>query len=70
MKNLYPLTLRIATDFASAVFAGWLIGYTIDYLFNLKPWCMVIFIFLGIIAGGLNTYRFVMKQVEKLQADD
>lgn len=64
MNNLYTIATRISTDFASAVLVGWLIGYSIDHLLNTKPWCMVIFIFLGIIAGGLNTYRFVKNQIK------
>lgn len=70
MKDLYQLTSRVSTDFAAAVFIGWLIGYGLDYFFKTAPWCMVVFIFLGIIAGGLNVCRFVVKRIESSQKDD
>lgn len=55
--NLYQLAIRISTDFASAVFVSGIIGYMIDRFFGCQPWAFIVFVFLGIIAGGRIVYR-------------
>jgi ATP synthase protein I len=56
--------MRIVTDLAAAIFVGFMIGYGIDELANTKPIFMLIFLFIGIIAGFLNVYRSVTKDAD------
>lgn len=45
---------RAGSEFLASVLAGAIIGYGIDWYFNLQPWGMIIFIILGFVSG---TYR-------------
>lgn len=60
----HSLAMRIVTDLAAAIFVGFCIGYGIDELANTKPIFMLIFLFIGIIAGFLNVYRSVTKDTQ------
>ena len=50
---------RIGTELISGVIVGGAIGYLLDKLFSLQPILLIVFLFLGGIAGFLNVYRFV-----------
>ena len=50
---------RIGTELISGVIIGGAIGYLLDKLFSLQPILLIVFLFLGGIAGFLNVYRFV-----------
>ena len=48
---------RLGSEFISGVLVGGLIGYTIDEVFGISPWGLIIFILLGFLAGMLNMLR-------------
>ena len=55
-----------AKELISGVIVGAGIGYLLDILFGTRPLLLIIFLFLGGVAGFLNVYRFV-KSMEKEQ---
>ena len=57
---------RIGAELISGVIIGAGIGYLLDNWFGTRPLLLIIFLFLGSIAGFLNVYRFV-KSTEKEQ---
>lgn len=60
----HSIAMRVVTDLAAAIFVGFCIGYGIDELAGTKPIFMLVFLFIGIIAGFLNVYRSVTKDNE------
>ncbi|TPW31014.1 F0F1 ATP synthase assembly protein [Martelella alba] len=65
--------LKLSSEFISAVFVGFMIGYLLDRFAGTGPWGMVIFILLGFVAGVLNVLRAigVVRQPEdRLDGDD
>jgi len=54
------LALRCGADLISGLAVGVAIGYALDtYVFETKPWLMVLFFFLGAAAGLMNVFRTV-----------
>lgn len=54
------LALRCGVDLISGLGVGVAIGYSLDnYVFDTKPWLMVLFFFLGAAAGLMNVLRTV-----------
>jgi ATP synthase protein I len=71
-KNLYndkepPSSIgtafKLSTELVSAVVVGTIIGYILDTTFGTKPWLILIFFFVGVIAGIVN----VIKSAKKMQ---
>ena len=59
-KNLYdknnnpsPIgtAFKLSTEFVSAVVVGTIIGFFFDKIFGTKPWFILIFFFVGVVAG-------------------
>ncbi len=50
---------RVGSELLSGVLVGAGVGYLLDSVTGLRPWLMVVFLFLGGAAGVLNVYRFV-----------
>ena len=48
---------KISTEFVAAVVVGATIGFILDNLFGTKPWLIIIFFIIGVIAGMLNVIR-------------
>ena len=48
---------KISTEFVAAVVVGSTIGFILDNLFGTKPWLIIIFFIIGVIAGMLNVIR-------------
>ena len=48
---------KLGTELVSAVAIGTIIGFILDSWFDTKPWLIIIFFFLGAIAGMLNVIR-------------
>ena len=48
---------KLGTELVSAVVVGTIIGFILDSWFDTKPWLIIIFFFLGAIAGMLNVIR-------------
>ena len=48
---------RLGTELVAAVVVGTIIGFILDNWFDTKPWFIIIFFFIGVIAGMLNVIR-------------
>ena len=55
---------KLGTEFVAAVVVGTIIGFILDTWFDTKPWLIIIFFFLGAIAGMLNVIR-TAKRMQK-----
>jgi ATP synthase protein I len=56
---------KLGTDLVAAVAVGTIIGFILDSWFDTKPWLIIIFFFLGAIAGILNVIRTANRMQEK-----
>ena len=54
---------KLSTELVSAVAVGTIIGFILDKTFGTKPWLILIFFFVGVIAGIMN----VIKSAKKMQ---
>ena len=54
---------KLSTELVSAVVVGTIIGCILDKSFGTKPWLILIFFFVGVIAGIMN----VIKSAKNLQ---
>ena len=48
---------KMSTELVSAVAVGTIIGFILDNTFGTKPWLILIFFFVGVIAGITNVIR-------------
>ena len=48
---------RLGTELVAAVVVGTIIGFILDNWFDTKPWLIITFFFLGVLAGMLNVIR-------------
>jgi ATP synthase protein I len=71
-KNLYKdkeqsssigTAFKMSTELVSAVAVGTIIGFILDKTFGTKPWLILIFFFVGAIAGIVN----VIKSAKNMQ---
>ena len=66
-KNLSSSPLgsafKLSTELVSAVAVGTIIGFILDKTFGSKPWLILIFFFVGVIAGITN----VIKSAKNMQ---
>ena len=71
-KNLYNdkdrsssigSAFKMSTELISAVAVGTIIGFILDNTFGTKPWLILIFFFVGVIAGITN----VIKSAKNMQ---
>ena len=71
-KNLYnnknnpsPIgtAFKLSTELVAAVAVGTIIGFILDKTFGTKPWLILIFFFVGVIAGITN----VIKSAKNMQ---
>ena len=54
---------KLGTELVAAVGVGTIIGFILDKWFGTKPWLILLFFFVGVIAGIMN----VIKSAKKLQ---
>ncbi len=54
---------KLSTELVSAVAIGTIIGFILDKTFGTKPWLILIFFFIGVIAGIMN----VIKSAKNMQ---
>ena len=54
---------KMSTELVAAVVVGTIIGFILDEWFGTKPWLILIFFFVGVIAGIMN----VIKSAKKMQ---
>ncbi len=57
---------RLGTELVAAVVVGTIIGFILDNLFGTKPWFIILFFFVGVVAGIVNVIR-VAKNMQKKQ---
>ena len=62
-KSGMGLAFKMSTELVSAVLVGTIIGFILDNWFGTKPWLILIFFFVGVIAGIMN----VVKSAKKMQ---
>ena len=55
---------KMSTEMVAAVVVGTIIGFILDNWFGTKPWLILIFFFVGVIAGILN----VVKSAKRMQS--
>ena len=48
---------KLSTEWVSAVAVGTIIGFILDKTFGTKPWLILIFFFVGVIAGIVNVFK-------------
>ena len=54
---------KLSTELVSAVAVGTIIGFILDKTFGTKPWLILIFFFVGVVAGIIN----VIKSAKNMQ---
>ena len=54
---------KLSSELVSAVVVGTIIGFILDKTFGTKPWLILIFFFVGVIAGITN----VIKSAKNMQ---
>ena len=62
------MALKLSTEMVAAVLVGTIIGYILDSWFDSKPWLIIIFFFVGVVAGISNvirTAKLMQKNVSK-----
>ena len=52
---------KLSTELVSAVAVGTIIGFILDKTFGTKPWLILIFFFIGVVAGIMNVIRSAKK---------
>ena len=52
---------KMSTELVSAVAVGTIIGFILDSTFGTKPWLIIIFFFIGVVAGIINVIRSAKK---------
>ena len=57
---------KLGSELVSAVAVGTIIGFILDSWFDTKPWLIIIFFFLGTVAGILN----VIRTANRMQKED
>ena len=63
-KNTYlGNAFKLGTELVAAVAVGTIIGFILDNWFGTKPWLILIFFFVGVIAGIMN----VVKSAKRMQ---
>ena len=56
---------KLSTELVAAVLVGTIIGFILDNWFDTKPWLIIVFFFLGSIAGIMN----VIKTANRMQKE-
>ena len=57
------IAFKMSTEMVAAVVVGTIIGFILDNWFGTKPWLILIFFFVGVIAGIMN----VVKSAKRMQ---
>ena len=52
---------KLGTELVAAVVVGTIIGFILDNWFGTKPWLIIIFFFIGSVAGMLNVIRTAIR---------
>ena len=60
------VAFKMSTEMVAAVVVGTIIGFILDNWFGTKPWLILIFFFVGVVAGILN----VVKSAKNMQSKE
>ena len=52
---------KLSTELVAAVLVGTIIGFILDTWFDTKPWLIITFFFVGVVAGITNVIRSAKK---------
>tara|TARA_S200000501_G_scaffold81997_1_gene74158 strand:+ start:576 stop:851 length:276 start_codon:yes stop_codon:yes gene_type:complete len=55
--SLLGIAFKMSTELVAAVLVGSIIGFIFDTWFGTKPWLILTFFFVGVVAGVLNVVR-------------
>ena len=58
---------KLGTELVAAVGVGTIIGFILDNWFGTKPWFIITFFFIGVVAGTLNVIRVANNMQKKDQ---
>ena len=53
-STMLGVAFKMSTELVAAVVVGTIIGFILDTTFDTKPWLILIFFFIGVVAGILN----------------
>ena len=56
---------KLGTELVAAVGVGTIIGFILDSWFDTKPWFIIVFFFLGSVAGIMNVIKAANRMQEK-----
>ena len=56
-QSALGIALRVSVELVAAIAVGVAIGWLIDTWLDTDPWGLIVFVFLGGIAGMLNVYK-------------
>ena len=56
-SSLLGIAFKMSTELVAAVLVGTIIGFIFDTWFGTKPWLILTFFFVGVIAGVMNVIR-------------
>ena len=56
-RSAIGTAFKLSTELVSAVAVGTIIGFILDKTFGTKPWLILIFFFVGVVAGIINVFR-------------
>jgi ATP synthase protein I len=62
-RSTIGTAFKLSTELVSAVAVGTIIGFILDKTFGTKPWLILIFFFVGVVAGITN----VIKSAKNMQ---
>ena len=60
------VAFKLSTEMGAAVVVGTIIGFILDNWFGTKPWLILIFFFVGVVAGIFN----VIRSAKNMQSKD
>ena len=63
--SLLGIAFKMSTELVAAVLVGGIIGFIFDNWFGTKPWLILTFFFVGVIAGILNVIRSAKNMQKK-----
>lgn len=69
-RSSYGFGVRVATDLAAAIGAGFFIGWLLDRWLGTTPWLLLLFVVLGAAAGISNVMRAARSYVAPPDGDD
>ena len=64
-SSLIGSAFKMSTELVAAVLIGGIIGFIFDTWFGTKPWLILTFFFIGVIAGILNVIRSAKNMQKK-----